>query len=54
MVLGSHSRTTLEEINYDGLIVLDKGAITEFDTPWKVIQKENVVIRLMALKSDVQ
>ncbi|KAH9996005.1 P-loop containing nucleoside triphosphate hydrolase protein [Russula vinacea] len=33
------------------LIVLDKGAIAEFDTPWNLIQKEDGIFRNMALKS---
>jgi ABC-type multidrug transport system fused ATPase/permease subunit len=38
-------------IDYDRLIVLDKGAIVEIDTPWNLIQKENGIFRHMALKS---
>ena len=38
-------------IDYDRLIVLDKGVIAEFDTPWNLIQKENGIFRQMALKS---
>lgn len=38
-------------IDYDRLIVLDKGRIVEFDTPWKLIQKEGGVFRDMCLKS---
>ncbi|KAH9081540.1 hypothetical protein EDB83DRAFT_2214476 [Lactarius deliciosus] len=38
-------------IDYDRLIVLDKGAIAEFDTPWNLIQKEDGIFRNMALKS---
>ena len=38
-------------IDYDKLIVLDKGAIAEFDTPWNLIQKEDGIFRNMALKS---
>lgn len=38
-------------IDYDRLIVLDKGVIAEFDTPWNLIQKENGIFRHMALKS---
>ena len=40
-------------IDYDRLIVLDKGVIAEFDTPWNLIQKENGIFRQMALKSGV-
>ncbi|KAG6835326.1 hypothetical protein H0H93_002661 [Arthromyces matolae] len=32
-------------IDYDRLIVLDKGQVAEFDTPWKLIQKENGIFR---------
>ncbi|KAI0003794.1 ABC transporter type 1, transmembrane domain-containing protein [Russula compacta] len=38
-------------IDYDRLIVLDKGVITEFDTPWNLIQKEDGIFRNMAMKS---
>jgi hypothetical protein len=38
-------------IDYDRLIVLDKGVIAEFDTPWKLIQKEDGIFRSMCMKS---
>lgn len=38
-------------IDYDRLVVLDKGKIVEFDTPWKLIRKKDGVFRNMALKS---
>ncbi|KAG6914945.1 hypothetical protein DXG01_014339 [Tephrocybe rancida] len=38
-------------IDYDRLIVLDQGQIAEFDTPWKLIQKEGGIFRTMCLKS---
>ncbi|KAF8989421.1 multidrug resistance-associated ABC transporter [Cyathus striatus] len=38
-------------IDYDRLIVLDKGKISEFDTPWNLIQKEDGIFRNMCLKS---
>ncbi|KIM37758.1 hypothetical protein M413DRAFT_448273 [Hebeloma cylindrosporum] len=38
-------------IDYDRLIVLDKGQIVEFDTPWNLIRKEDGVFRNMCLKS---
>jgi ABC-type multidrug transport system fused ATPase/permease subunit len=38
-------------IDYDKLMVLDKGAIAEFDTPWNLIQKEDGIFRNMAMKS---
>lgn len=38
-------------IDYDRLVVLDKGRIVEFDTPWNLIQKEEGIFRNMCLKS---
>ncbi|KAF8153792.1 multidrug resistance-associated ABC transporter [Crassisporium funariophilum] len=38
-------------IDYDRLMVLDKGQIVEFDTPWTLIQKEDGFFRTMCLKS---
>ncbi|KAF9479067.1 P-loop containing nucleoside triphosphate hydrolase protein [Pholiota conissans] len=38
-------------IDYDRLIVLDKGQIVEFDTPWNLINKTDGVFRNMCLKS---
>ncbi|KAI0339052.1 multidrug resistance-associated ABC transporter [Trametopsis cervina] len=38
-------------IDYDRLIVLDKGRLAEFDTPYKLIQKEGGIFRGMCLKS---
>jgi ABC-type multidrug transport system fused ATPase/permease subunit len=38
-------------IDYDKLIVLDKGIIAEIDTPWNLIQKEDGIFRNMAMKS---
>ncbi|KAG6908992.1 hypothetical protein DXG01_002481 [Tephrocybe rancida] len=38
-------------IDYDRLVVLDQGRIAEFDTPWKLIQKEGGIFRTMCLKS---
>ncbi|KAF9459383.1 multidrug resistance-associated ABC transporter [Collybia nuda] len=38
-------------IDYDRLIVLDKGQMAEFDTPWNLIQKEGGIFRNMCLKS---
>ncbi|KAI0257019.1 hypothetical protein BJV78DRAFT_1272168 [Lactifluus subvellereus] len=38
-------------IDYDRLIVLDRGVIAEFDTPWNLIQKEDGIFRSMAMKS---
>ncbi|KAG6809740.1 hypothetical protein H0H92_014907 [Tricholoma furcatifolium] len=38
-------------IDYDRLLVLDRGQIAEFDTPWNLIQKEGGIFRSMCLKS---
>ncbi|TDL21715.1 P-loop containing nucleoside triphosphate hydrolase protein, partial [Rickenella mellea] len=38
-------------IDYDRLIVLDKGTVAEFDTPHNLIQKENGIFRSMCLQS---
>ena len=38
-------------IDYDRLIVLDKGKIAEFDTPLALIEKENGIFRDMCLHS---
>ncbi|KZT05166.1 multidrug resistance-associated ABC transporter [Laetiporus sulphureus 93-53] len=38
-------------IDYDRLLVLDKGELMEFDTPYNLIQKENGIFRSMCLKS---
>ncbi|KAG1750553.1 uncharacterized protein EDB91DRAFT_1108133 [Suillus paluster] len=38
-------------IDYDRLIVLDKGEVAEFDTPLNLIQKEDGIFRTMCLKS---
>ncbi|KAI0639291.1 multidrug resistance-associated ABC transporter [Trametes polyzona] len=38
-------------IDYDRLIVLDKGELVEFDTPLNLIQKEGSIFRNMCLKS---
>lgn len=38
-------------IDYDRLVVLDKGELAEFDTPYNLIQKEGGIFRTMCLKS---
>ncbi|OBZ77340.1 ATP-dependent bile acid permease [Grifola frondosa] len=38
-------------IDYDRLIVLDKGELVEFDTPFNLIHKEGGIFRNMCLKS---
>ncbi|KAJ3476032.1 hypothetical protein NLI96_g11433 [Meripilus lineatus] len=41
----------LTVIDYDRLIILDKGELVEFDTPWNLIHKEGGIFRNMCLKS---
>ena len=38
-------------IDYDRLLVLDKGELAEFDTPWNLINKEGGIFRNMCLRS---
>jgi ABC-type multidrug transport system fused ATPase/permease subunit len=38
-------------IDYDRLIVLDKGTIAEFDTPYNLIEKQDGIFRNMCLQS---
>jgi ABC-type multidrug transport system fused ATPase/permease subunit len=38
-------------IDYDRLLVLDKGKLVEFDTPYNLIRKEGGIFRNMCLKS---
>ena len=38
-------------VDYDRLIVLDKGRVAEFDTPWNLIRKDGGIFRGMCLKS---
>ena len=38
-------------IDYDRLVVLDKGRIVEFDTPYNLIQKKDGIFRSMCLNS---
>ncbi|KAJ7807829.1 hypothetical protein B0H14DRAFT_3152303 [Mycena olivaceomarginata] len=38
-------------IDYDRLLVLDKGKLVEFDTPLRLIEKEDGIFRNMCLKS---
>jgi len=38
-------------IDYDRLVVLDKGRIVEFDTPYNLIRKEDGIFRSMCLNS---
>ncbi|KAJ7468712.1 hypothetical protein FB451DRAFT_1560403 [Mycena latifolia] len=38
-------------IDYDRLLVLDKGKVVEFDTPLRLIQREDGIFRNMCLKS---
>ncbi|KAJ2057815.1 hypothetical protein GGI17_005430 [Coemansia sp. S146] len=38
-------------IDYDRVLVLDKGKVAEFDTPWSLLQKESGAFRAMCEKS---
>ena len=38
-------------IDYDRLVVLDKGEIVENDTPWNLIQKQGGLFRNLCMKS---
>ncbi|KAJ7054740.1 hypothetical protein C8F01DRAFT_1374331 [Mycena amicta] len=38
-------------IDYDRLLLLDKGKVVEFDTPYKLIQKKDGIFRGMCLKT---
>ncbi|KAJ7105197.1 multidrug resistance-associated ABC transporter [Mycena epipterygia] len=45
----AHRLTTV--IDFDRLLVLDKGKLVEFDTPLRLIEKEDGIFRNMCLKS---
>ena len=49
VVLVAHRLRTI--IDYDRLLILDKGELAEFDTPWNLINKEGGIFRNMCLKS---
>ncbi|KAJ2831802.1 hypothetical protein FBU31_002204, partial [Coemansia sp. 'formosensis'] len=38
-------------IDYDRVLVLDKGKVAEFDTPWSLLQREGGIFRSMCEKS---
>ncbi|KAJ2811983.1 hypothetical protein H4S07_001712 [Coemansia furcata] len=38
-------------IDYDRVLVLDKGKVAEFDTPWNLLQCEDGIFRSMCEKS---
>ncbi|GME72391.1 unnamed protein product [Ambrosiozyma monospora] len=40
-------------INYDRILVLEKGEIEEFDSPWKLFQSENGVFRSLCDQSGI-
>lgn len=41
-------------LNYDRVMVMDKGEIKEFDTPWNLFNSAGSVFRQMCDKSDIQ
>ncbi|KAK6457183.1 P-loop containing nucleoside triphosphate hydrolase protein [Scheffersomyces xylosifermentans] len=40
-------------INYDRILVLDKGEIKEFDTPWNLFNTKNSIFQQMCQKSNI-
>ncbi|KAJ7686358.1 P-loop containing nucleoside triphosphate hydrolase protein [Mycena rosella] len=38
-------------VDYDRILVLEKGKVAEFDSPWRLLRKEGGIIRNMCLKS---
>lgn len=40
-------------IHYDRILVLDKGEVQEFDTPWNLFQEKNSIFRQMCDKSGI-
>ncbi|KAJ2407418.1 ATP-binding cassette transporter yor1, partial [Coemansia sp. RSA 2531] len=38
-------------IDYDRVLMLDKGKVAEFDTPWNLLQREGGIFRSMCEKS---
>ncbi|CAX44186.1 oligomycin resistance ATP-dependent permease, putative [Candida dubliniensis CD36] len=40
-------------INYDRILVLDKGEIKEFDTPWNLFNSENSIFQQMCHRSNI-
>ncbi|KGQ89520.1 hypothetical protein MEO_02386 [Candida albicans P94015] len=40
-------------INYDRILVLDKGEIKEFDTPWNLFNTENSIFQQMCHRSNI-
>lgn len=40
-------------LNYDKILVLDKGELQEYDTPWKLFNKKNSIFQQMCEKSNI-
>lgn len=40
-------------LDYDRILVLDKGVVKEFDTPWKLFMKEDGIFRGMCSKANI-
>ena len=40
-------------INYDRILVLDKGEIKEFDTPWNLFNLKNSIFQQMCNRSNI-
>ena len=40
-------------INYDKILVMDKGSVREFDTPWNLYNSNGSVFREMCEKSNI-
>lgn len=41
-------------LNYDRIMVMDKGELKEFDTPWNLFNSRNSIFRQMCDKSDIK
>ncbi|KAF5209763.1 ATP-binding cassette transporter yor1 [Clavispora lusitaniae] len=40
-------------LNYDRILVLDRGEIKEFDTPWNLFQSEDGIFKQMCERSNI-
>ncbi|KAG7191367.1 uncharacterized protein KQ657_003488 [Scheffersomyces spartinae] len=41
-------------INYDRILVMDKGEVKEFDTPWALFNEEGSIFQQMCIRSNIQ